>query len=235
MERFRFSCSVDEGNRALVARFGGERKRQQRAREMNTEEIARWRRKRWMTVERMRNVDRMLYQTGRLPSLFRIRMCVRLTYSCTRTASRYPLYSPFRVFSPRTRAHAHSHREAVEEYLCAYLKGWRKMKKRGRRKQSACTGGRALYIKSKEGIIMFARSKSTPVGIDLWSGECMLIFCALSPLLPSLVTREYLSRPLAGHARFGHLFFMKKAIFIFMFSIINILFQRSRYIMKKRK
>lgn len=152
MDHFRFSCSVDGGGpRSRCSnRNRRERKRQSGAREMNTEEITRWRRKRWMTVEGMRNVDRMLYQTGRLSSLFRIRMRVRLTYSCTRTTSRYPFYSPFRVSSPRTRAHAHSHREAAEEYARIWRVGEKWKKKRIGGKQSACTGGRALCIKSTE-------------------------------------------------------------------------------------
>lgn len=49
------------------------------------------------------DVGRMVYQTGWLPSLFRIRMRIRLTYSCTGTTLPYPSYSLF-AFSPDVRA-----------------------------------------------------------------------------------------------------------------------------------
>lgn len=200
-------------NRILVVRIGEARERQRRTREMDTDEMARWRRRRWMTVEGVRNVGRMLYQTGRLPSLCRIRMRVRLTYSCTRTASRYPSYSPFRIPSPWTRAHAHSH--SFE----GLAKDGKKEEKR-QSGQSACIGGRALYIcKVDKGIIMFARFKSTSVSIDLWFwNECMLTYILRcrdifhSRSLPLLFANIHWPWNLWDSTVFFH----KKAIFTFM-------------------
>jgi len=185
-ERILFSSLMQCRRDGLLLESTGKKKI---AANKNTEKITRWRRKRWMTIEGMRSVDRMLYQTGRLPSLFRIRMCVRLTYSCTRTASRYPFYSPFRVSSSRTRIHAHFHRKAIEEYACI-TKGWRKMENRGGRKHIY---QQSTVYKVHGSIIMFARPrfKSIPVGIDLWSWDervftynisCIFYPCSL-PLL----------------------------------------------------
>lgn len=73
-------------------------------------------RKRWMTSGvGTRDVGRMVYQTGWLPSLFRIRMRIRLTYSCTGTTLRYPSYSLF-AFCPDVRElYACSSASASEE------------------------------------------------------------------------------------------------------------------------
>jgi len=130
-------------NRALVAWIDGGR------------DSARWIRRRWPDDERRsewrskRNVGRMLYQTG-LPSLFRIRMRVRLTYSCTRTASRYPFYLPFsRSFPANTRSRTFPPRRVRR--VCAYWRvdeRWKREEGRSRVHVSAlyaCIQSRRRY------------------------------------------------------------------------------------------
>lgn len=189
------------------------RKKQRRAREMDTDEMTRWRKRRWMTVEGVRNVDRMLYQTRRLPSLFRIRMCVRLTYSCTRTASCYSSYSPFRIPSPRTRAHAHSHRDASE--------GLAKNGKERRQEVECMCRRQSTVYKVDKGIITFARFKSTSVSIDLWSWDerilTYILRCRDFP--PSSILAHFSRYPRISidheTCEIQSFPFMKKAIFTF--------------------
>lgn len=76
-------------------------------------------RKRWMTADggRGRNVGRMVYQTGRLPSLFRIRMRIRLTYSCTRTGVALSILLPF--------SHSLPANTRIPAFVCVHSEGWR--------------------------------------------------------------------------------------------------------------
>lgn len=217
---FQFSCSVDGATTAFSllestkketepasARdgYGGDD-------QMTKEEV---------NNEGVRNVGRMLYQTGWLSFLFRIRTRVRLTYSCTRTASRYPFYSPFRVLFPRTRAHAYSHRAAPEEYMRIWRVGERR-KKEERRGKVHVPAAEPVY-KVDGGIIVFARPrlKSIPVGIDLWSWDeriltyvlrCRDIFHPHSRLLSLSAS---IHQPLSGHPGFGQDSCRKKGNFYF--------------------
>lgn len=97
-----------------------------------------------------RDVGRMVYQTGWLPSLFRIRMRIRLTYSCTGTTLPYPSYSLF-AFSPDVRAvyvraSAFGRRKRIDRGGFGEERG---DEGRGRERESTCTN-QALYIKSTE-------------------------------------------------------------------------------------
>lgn len=132
MDRFRFSCSVGGAALSLlsVRRGKNERLAARRRYERGDDQMTR---KRWMTVERGTYTGRMVYQTGRLLSLFRIRMRVSINIQLHQdrrgAASRYPSYSPFR---------SRSRRETTR-------KGWRETgrEKIGARGETECVYRRA--------------------------------------------------------------------------------------------
>lgn len=106
---FRISCSVD-GVAAFscCSRNDDDDNDEERRERRGVEAMRRKRRDDEKEVDderrkERRDIGRMVYQTGWFPSLFRIRMRIRLTYSCTGTTFRYPSYSLF-AFCPDVRA-----------------------------------------------------------------------------------------------------------------------------------